>query len=143
MFGKKKKNRINNHIDTLIGANTQISGDISFSGGLRIDGYVQGNIIANEEEHSTLVLSDTGHIDGKIEVAHVIINGTVKGPIVAEKYLELKANAQIYGDVIYDVIEMQLGASVDGKMIRQDKTIHVEKNPPLITNVTDKKNSTE
>jgi len=137
MFGKKKKSKINNHIDTLIGINTQINGDISFSGGLRIDGYVNGNIVAEEEEHSTLILSDEGHIDGKIQVANVIINGTVKGPIIAAKYLELKANAQVHGDVLYDVIEIQLGASVDGKMIRKDKTIEADKMTPLITATSD------
>jgi len=139
MFGKKKKNKVSNHIDTLIGVNTQINGDINFSGGLRIDGYVSGNIVADDEEHSTLVLSNEGHVDGKIQVANVIINGTVKGPIMASKYLELKANAQVYGDVLYEVIEMQLGATVDGKMLRKDKTIQSEKMTPLISAAPDQK----
>ncbi|PTN11033.1 cytoskeletal protein CcmA (bactofilin family) [Nitrosomonas aestuarii] len=121
MFGKKKKTKMHNHIDTLIGANTNITGDINFSGGLRIDGHINGNVIAEDEEQSTLVLSDAGHIEGKIQVANVIINGTVTGPIHAFKYLELQGNAQIHGDVHYGAIEIKLGASVDGKMIHQDK----------------------
>ncbi len=121
MFGKKKKTKMHNHIDTLIGANTNITGDINFIGGLRIDGHINGNIIAEDEEQSTLVLSDAGHIEGKIQVANVIINGTVTGPIHASRYLELQGNAQIHGDVHYGSIEIKLGASVDGKMIHQDK----------------------
>lgn len=121
MFGKKKKAKLHNHIDTLIGANTQIKGDISFIGGLRVDGHVSGNVIAEEGEQSTFVLSDAGYIEGKIQVANVIINGTVTGPIHASKYLELQGNAQVHGDVHYGSIEIKLGASVDGKMIHQDK----------------------
>ncbi|GJL75380.1 MAG: hypothetical protein NMNS02_14860 [Nitrosomonas sp.] len=121
MFGKKKKTKMHNHIDTLIGANTNITGDIHFIGGLRIDGHINGNVIAEDEEQSILVLSDAGHIEGKIQVANVIINGTVTGPIYASKYLELQGSAQIHGDVHYGSIEIKLGASVDGKMIHQDK----------------------
>ncbi|MCP5274708.1 MAG: polymer-forming cytoskeletal protein [Burkholderiales bacterium] len=121
MFGKKKKAKLNNHIDTLIGANTQIKGDINFSGGLRVDGQINGNVIAEEGEQSTLVLSDAGYIEGKIQVANIIINGTVTGPIHASKYLELQEKAEIHGDVHYGSIEVKLGASVDGKMIHHDK----------------------
>ncbi|MCP5242856.1 MAG: polymer-forming cytoskeletal protein [Burkholderiales bacterium] len=121
MFGKKKKTKLHNHIDTLIGAQTQITGDIRFSGGLRVDGNINGNVIAEEGEQHTLILSNAGYVDGKIQVANVIINGTVKGPIHASRYLELQENAQIHGDVYYGSIEVKLGASVDGKMIHQDK----------------------
>ncbi|MCB1949816.1 polymer-forming cytoskeletal protein [Nitrosomonas sp.] len=121
MFGKKKKTKLHNHIDTLIGTQTQITGDIRFSGGLRVDGNINGNVIAEEGEQHTLILSNAGYVDGKIQVANVIINGTVKGPIHASRYLELQENAQIHGDVYYGSIEVKLGASVDGKMIHQDK----------------------
>lgn len=121
MFGRKKKNQLHNHIDTLIGVNTNITGDISFSGGLRIDGHITGNIIAADDEHSTLVLSDEGHIEGEIKVANIVINGTVTGPIHARGYLELQAKAKVYGDIHYGSLEIQLGASVEGKMIHQDK----------------------
>lgn len=121
MFGRKKKNQLHNHIDTLIGVNTNITGDISFSGGLRIDGHITGNIIAADDEHSTLVLSDEGRIEGEIKVANIVINGTVTGPIHARGYLELQAKAKVYGDIHYGSLEIQLGASVEGKMIHQDK----------------------
>lgn len=121
MFGRKKKNQLHSHIDTLIGVNTNITGDISFSGGLRIDGHIIGNIIAADDEHSTLVLSDEGRIEGEIKVANIVINGTVTGPIHARGYLELQAKAKVYGDIHYGSLEIQLGASVEGKMIHQDK----------------------
>jgi len=121
MFGRKKKNQLHNHIDTLIGVNTNITGDISFSGGLRIDGHITGNIIAADDEHSTLVLSDEGRIEGEIKVANIVINGTVTGPIHARGYLELQAKAKVYGDIHYGSLEIQLGASVEGKMIHQGK----------------------
>ncbi len=121
MFGRKKKKQLYNHIDTLIGMNTNITGDISFSGGLRVDGHITGNVIANDDEHSTLVLSSEGSITGKIQVTNIIINGTVTGPIHAQGYLELQTKARVYGDIYYGSLEIQLGASVEGKMIFQDK----------------------
>ncbi|AEJ00566.1 protein of unknown function DUF583 [Nitrosomonas sp. Is79A3] len=121
MFGRKKKKSLHPHIDTLIGANTHITGDINFTGGLRIDGHISGNVIAADDEHSTLVLSTEGSITGKIKVANVVINGTVTGPIQAQEYLELQEKAKVYGDVQYGSLEIQLGASVEGKMIHQSK----------------------
>ncbi len=121
MFGRKKKGKLNSHIDTLIGIKTNVTGDISFSGGLRIDGHVHGNITATEDEQSTLVLSDEGSVVGEIKVANVIVNGTVTGPIHAKEYLELQAKAKVFGDVHYGSMEIHLGASVEGKMIHKDK----------------------
>jgi len=121
VFGKKSKANLHNHIETLIGEHTQITGDINFSGGLRIDGKIKGNVTADDSEKSTLILSNAGYVEGKIQVANVLINGTVKGPIHASKYLELQENARIFGDVYYGSVEVKLGASVDGKMIHQDK----------------------
>ncbi|PSJ18232.1 bactofilin family protein [Nitrosomonas supralitoralis] len=121
MFGRKKKNQLDHRIDTLIGTNTRITGDIHFTGGLRIDGHITGNIFAIDDEHSTLVLSNEGSIKGKIKATNVVINGTVSGPIDAQGYLELQEKAKVYGDVHYGSIEIQLGASVDGKMIHQYK----------------------
>ena len=83
MFGRRKKNQLHHHIDTLIGANTNLIGDIHFTGGLRVDGHIAGNVTATGNEHDTLVLSNAGSVTGKISVANVVINGTVNGPIHA------------------------------------------------------------
>ena len=103
-------------IDTLVGRNTEITGDLSFSGGLHVDGTVNGNISAANGPESMLSLSQHGVIKGEIRVPHVTINGTVEGDVYAEQRLELGAEARITGDVHYNLIEMTVGATVDGKM---------------------------
>lgn len=119
MFGKKA-NKPLNHIDSLIGAGTRIDGNITFSGGLRIDGQVRGNITATGDKPSTLVLSDQAVIEGRIQVSHAVINGTVIGPIHSNEYLELQAKARVSGEVCYKIMEIQLGASIEGMLLRQD-----------------------
>jgi len=119
VFGTKKRNKPQNRIDCLIGAGTTIEGNISFSGGLRIDGHVQGNVIAAEGKPSTLVLSEQARIEGEILVSHVVINGTVVGPVRAIEYLELQTKANVTGDIYYHTVEMQLGAVVQGRLIHQ------------------------
>lgn len=107
------------HIDTLVGRNTEITGDLNFSGGLHVDGKVTGNISASNGPESMLSLSQHGVIKGEIRVPHVTINGTVEGDVYAEQRLELGADARITGDVHYNLIEMTVGATVDGKMVHK------------------------
>ena len=117
MFGKNKGNKPQNRIDCLIGAGTVIEGNISFSGGLRVDGHVRGNVLAVDDKPGTLVLSEEAHIEGEIRVSHVVINGTVVGPVHAVEYVELQAKANVTGDVYYRTIEMHLGAVVQGRLV--------------------------
>ncbi|MDT8363727.1 MAG: polymer-forming cytoskeletal protein [Nitrosomonas sp.] len=116
MFGRK--NKVVSHIDTLIGANTAITGDVQFSGGLRVDGRVSGSIMAAGEPPSMLVLSEHGTIEGKVKATHMVVNGAVKGPIYVEQELELQPQARITGDIHYRSVKIHQGASVEGKMIR-------------------------
>ena len=104
-------------IDTLIGQKTMVKGDIEFSGGLRVDGQVKGNIIARDESNSTLVLSELSEIEGNISVPHVIVNGTVKGNIMSSGHIELQPKSRIIGDVHYKAVEMQLGATINGGLV--------------------------
>ncbi len=97
-------------IDSLIGAGSVITGDIQFTGGLRVDGTVKGNIKAVGDKPSTLVLSELAKIEGEIEVAHVVVNGSVAGPIKAREYVELMPKARVTGDVTYKIIEIHVGA---------------------------------
>jgi cytoskeletal protein CcmA (bactofilin family) len=113
----KKDSKPQNRIDTLIGAGTTITGDIAFSGGLRIDGEIVGNVHAAGDQASTLVVSEHARIQGEVSVAHLVINGTVNGPVVSSGFLELQAKARVTGDIQYNSIEMHLGAVVDGRMI--------------------------
>lgn len=118
MFSKKSP-KAQNRIDSLIGAGTSIEGDITFSGGLRIDGEVKGNVRAVGDQASTLVVSEHARIEGEVSVSHVVINGTVIGPVRSSEFLELQPKARVTGDVEYSSIEMHLGAVVQGRLIHQ------------------------
>lgn len=131
MFGKKTSNP-QNHIDSLIGVGTRIEGSIHFSGGLRVDGQVCGNIIATSDKPSTLVLSDQAAVEGKIEVSHAVVNGTVTGAIYASEYVELQPKARVIGDIHYKSMEIQLGASIDGMLHHHDPAQAQNKVIPLI-----------
>lgn len=116
MFGKRHS-KPQSRIDSLIGAETRIEGNLSFSGGLRVDGEVIGNVIAKLGKPSTLVLSEHGRISGEINATHLMVNGKVEGPVRATEYLELQSKARVVGDVQYKTLEIQLGAVVEGRLI--------------------------
>ena len=117
MFDRKKKHAPpQKRIDCLIGAGTTVSGDVTFTGGLRIDGIVRGNIVTVNGEAGTLVVSESARIDGEISVSHVVINGAVNGPVSANDFLELQPKARVVGDIEYRTLEMHLGAVVQGKL---------------------------
>lgn len=118
MFAKSNKP---SPIDSLIGAGSIIEGDITFSGGLRVDGHVRGNIKATGSKPGTLVLSEIAKVEGEIDVAHVVINGTVAGPVRASEYVELLPKARVTGDVSYKSIEIHVGAIVMGRMIHENR----------------------
>jgi len=115
MFSKHSKPQ--NRIDSLIGLGTKVKGDVTFTGGLRIDGEISGNVVADPSKASTLVLSEHARVDGEIRVTHLVVNGVVSGPIHAAEYLELQSKAKVTGDVRYKALEIQLGAIVEGKLI--------------------------
>jgi cytoskeletal protein CcmA (bactofilin family) len=121
MFGNSKKNgRPTVNVDTLIGSHTVIRGDVSFTGGLHIDGQIVGKVAA-EGSDAVLVLSDKGTIEGEIRAPHVVINGIMRGDIVAAERIELAANARVTGNIYYKLLEMAAGAQVNGQIVRQDE----------------------
>jgi len=111
-----KKTFTQKRIDSLIGAGTTVRGDVVFEGGLRIDGTVLGNVTASDGTAGTLVVSEHARIDGRVDVAHVVVNGSVNGPVAASDSLELQAKARIVGDVTYRTLEMHVGAFVQGRL---------------------------
>ena len=119
MFGGKDNTKPQNRIDCLIGTGTTIEGSITFTGGLRVDGCVRGDVISADGKPGTLVLSEQAQIEGEIRVSHVVINGTVIGPVHAAEYVELQAKANVTGDVHYKTMEIQLGAVVQGRLVYQ------------------------
>ncbi len=126
MFNKKHTKPLS-QIDTLIGAGTSIDGDISFSGGMRIDGQVVGNVIAVQGKPATLVLSEHARITGEVRVTHLVVNGAISGPVTASEYLELQGKAKVAGDVHYKTLEIHLGALVEGRFIHGDAAVAQEK----------------
>ena len=111
MFSKKQP-----PIRTLIGEGTVIHGELRFADGLRVDGEVHGDVIAEGVGHSILVISEKARVLGKVKAAHVIINGQVEGPVHSDELLELQPKASIIGDVRYEVLEMHQGATIDGEL---------------------------
>ncbi|MEW7978415.1 MAG: polymer-forming cytoskeletal protein [Candidatus Sedimenticola endophacoides] len=107
-------------IATVIGVKTTVKGDVSFSGGLHIDGSVEGNILAKEGRSAALTLSEKGRVEGDIRVPNVILNGTVIGDVYASERVELAQNAKISGTVYYKLLEMVMGAEVNGQLIHSD-----------------------
>ena len=126
MFGSKVKSAPKNSIDSLIGAGTRVDGNIVFSGGLRIDGEVRGSISCENGLEGTLVISEKASVEGSITVGHVVVNGTVIGPVFAGESLELLPAARVTGDVEYHQIEMQQGAVIQGRLIHQVSAKAVE-----------------
>lgn len=124
MWGNTKKPKQTANIDTLIGQNTEIRGDVVFSGGLHIDGKVKGNVIAAQGDDSVLTLSERGTIEGEVKVPNVVVNGTVIGDVHALSHVELAAHARVHGNVYYTLIEMAMGAEVNGNLVhRGDKSV--------------------
>ena len=115
MFNRDPKQA---RIDTLIGKASRVHGDLEFAGGLHLDGSIAGNVRADPSEGSSLSISETGSIEGNVEASNVMLNGTVKGDIVARERIVLGATARVQGNVYYGIIEMTLGAQIMGKLTR-------------------------
>lgn len=113
----KKSNKFQNSIDTLIGAETRVEGNVYFSGGLRVDGAIRGNVSEPNASPSTLILSEHGRIEGDISASKIILNGKVVGAVRANQFIELQAKAHVAGDVYYKSLEMHTGAIIEGKLV--------------------------
>jgi len=104
-------------VDTLIGQNTVIMGDVQFTGGLHVDGTIRGRVFSDGGAHSSLSVSESGCIEGNVQVATILLNGTVTGDVQATEKITLAAKARVTGNVFYKILEMQGGAQVNGKLL--------------------------
>ena len=118
MFGRKKGFK-SARIDTLIGQGTVISGDLVFSGGLHVDGTINGNVSAEEGSTALLILSEYGRIDGEVTVPNMVLNGEINGNVFGSTRVELAPKSRIKGSVYYNLIEMAIGAEVNGGLVHQ------------------------
>ncbi len=112
MFGKKNPPPIK----SLIAQGTRIEGDLRFSEGLRVDGEVVGKVSSHPDQPSILVVSEAAMVQGEVDADHIVINGTVRGPVHARELLELQPRARVEGDVSYKALEIHQGATITGQL---------------------------
>lgn len=104
-------------VSTVIGEGTRVTGDLHFSGGLHLDGSVIGNVGADGGAHTTLTISELGRIEGDVRVDNLILNGTIVGDVYASERVELASKARVTGTVHYRLLEMAMGAEVNGQLV--------------------------
>jgi len=118
MFGLGKKSN-SARIDTVIGEHTVLEGDVRFSGGLHVDGTIKGNVIAEPGTDAILTVSECGSIEGDVRVPHLVLNGSVRGDVHAGERVELASHARVTGNLHYKLIEMAIGAEVNGNLVHE------------------------
>lgn len=119
MMGRKKMG--NTQVSTIIGQGVEIVGDVNFSGGLHIDGLIKGNVNAIGENDAVITLSELGAVEGEVRVPIIILNGAIRGDVYASERIELASKARVKGNVTYNLIEMAVGAEVNGKLMRMEE----------------------
>lgn len=105
MFGKKSSGKL----ETLVGAESEIHGDLSVKGTVRIDGLIDGNINAD-----WVIVGETGTVTGNIRARGAVVGGRVTGNIDAEKIVELKPKARFAGEIRTPALAVSEGAVFEG-----------------------------
>ena len=131
LLGKKSYAGVQTRIDTLIGSDAALEGDMVFAGGLRIDGRLTGNVSTPEGQSGTLMVGDQGCVDGHVNVTHAILSGRVTGTVRASGLLELHPTAVVTGDVRYGAIKMHAGAVIEGQLTPIDTSVEMAATPPV------------
>lgn len=117
MFNRKQ--RRHTVVDTLVGSNTKMNGDLHFEGGCHVDGTVKGSVSADNESSSALSVSEDGNVEGGVSVPYVVLHGIVRGDVCASQRVELGPTARVIGNVYYNLIEMAIGAEINGRLVHQ------------------------
>ena len=116
MFGRRRK-RKDSVIDSMIGPNTEVHGDLQFSGALLVQGKIKGNVTAQDDGHSAIQLTEAGMIEGEVRGPYVVLDGVVVGDVFGSEHVELSSRARVTGNVYYNLMEMAIGAEVNGKLV--------------------------
>ena len=132
MWGNKRKHQ-SGRIDTLIGQDTVLTGDLKFTGGLHVDGSIIGNVVAEGETEAVLMLSERGRIEGEVRVPNVVLNGQVEGDVHASGRIELGEKARVTGNVHYHLLEMAMGAEVNGNLVHEGARVPAVAKKPVET----------
>jgi cytoskeletal protein CcmA (bactofilin family) len=127
-----RKNSMSSAVNALVGDNTKINGDLLFSGRCHVDGNVKGDVVADSDSNSALSVSEDGNIEGAVTVPYVILHGLVRGDVSASQRLELGPTARVIGNVYYNLIEMKVGAEINGNLVHQP-----EGKVPLLENTSE------
>ncbi len=117
MWGKRVRKKVSDKIDSIVGQHSQVQGDIRFNGRLHVDGTIKGNVTSEGADNSVLTVSQRGTVEGEVRVPFVFLDGIVRGDVYAHERIELAPNARVEGDVYYSLIEMAIGAEVNGKLV--------------------------
>ena len=114
-----RKSQMDTRIDTLVGPNSKVNGDLAFCGRCHVDGIVKGNVSADSNSHSSLSIAEDGSVEGGVTVPYVVLHGVVRGDVVASQRVELGPTARVIGNVYYNLIEMAIGAEINGKLVHK------------------------
>ncbi|HLT89597.1 MAG TPA: polymer-forming cytoskeletal protein [Woeseiaceae bacterium] len=117
MFGRKS--HMDGRVDTLVGPHSKVNGDIVFSGRCHVDGVVKGSVSADLDGNSALSIAEDGSVEGGVTVPYVLLNGLVKGDVIASQHVELGPTARVFGNVYYNLIQMAMGAEINGKLVHR------------------------
>jgi cytoskeletal protein CcmA (bactofilin family) len=117
MFGSRQS--APKTIGTLVGTGTTIEGTLSYTGGLRIDGTVIGDVRGTDGAPAMVIISELGNVVGEVHAAHLVVSGKVTGPLFVSDVLELQPKARVIGDVHYRALEIHNGAVVEGRLIHE------------------------
>jgi cytoskeletal protein CcmA (bactofilin family) len=116
--GRHRGDPMHDNVEAFLGANVQVRGDVHFSGGLRIDGEVTGDVVVSGVEAGTLTIGDSGRVMGNVRVSHLVVYGQIHGHVHATGLVDVRPQAQIEGDVHYGSLEMAAGGVIHGRLIR-------------------------
>lgn len=132
MFGRTRK-RKDTLIDSMIGPNTEVNGDLHFSGALLVQGKIKGNVTAQDDGHSAIQLTEAGTIEGEVRGPYIVLDGIVIGDVFGSEHVELSSKARVTGNVYYNLMEMAIGAEVNGKLVHspnmQEQAMPVARGP--------------
>jgi cytoskeletal protein CcmA (bactofilin family) len=121
MWGKDRTKAKSTRVTTLIGQGTEVQGDLVYQGGLHVEGTIKGNVVAEDGSQSVLILSERGRIEGEVRVPRLVLNGQVFGDVYASERVELAKHARVSGNVYYNMLEMAMGAEINGNMVHGNK----------------------
>lgn len=119
MWGNEKEDGASGTVDTLIGRQTEVQGDVRFAGGLHIDGKIKGKVLADSDKSAVLSVSESGEIEGDVRVPNIVLNGIVEGDVHATQRITLSAKAKVTGNVYYSLIEIVSGATINGQLVHE------------------------